>query len=75
MDDLLSIEVTLKVLSRVKVGFDYRVLRTTDGVEYELARGHTLLACVGNDHAPLRMSKEAEQLLLSAEVLEGELHL
>jgi acyl-CoA thioester hydrolase len=75
LDDLLVIETRLSSLTRVKVGFDYRVLREVDGGEQEIANGHTLLACVGDDHSPLRMSREAEQLLLSAEVREGELHL
>ena len=77
LDDLLSVEARLSVLTRVKVGFDYRVLRKKkddDSLE-EIAFGHTLLACVGNDHRPLRMSKEAEQLILSPEVNEGEIHL
>lgn len=75
LDDLLVIESRLSVLSRVKVGFDYRVLRRTDDGENEIAEGHTLLACVGNDHLPLRMSKEAERILLSPEIHEGEVHL
>lgn len=75
LDDLLVIETRLSSLTRVKVGFDYRVLREVDGGEQEIASGHSLLACVGDDHSPLRMSREAEQLLLSAEVREGELHL
>ena len=75
LDDLLVIETRLTSLSRVKVGFEYRVLRDAGTGEQEIAVGHTLLACVGDDHSPLRMSREAEQLLLSAELREGELHL
>jgi acyl-CoA thioester hydrolase len=78
LDDLLTIESRLSLLSRVKVGFDYRVIRKTSPKHPEpmvLATGHTLLACVGNDHHPLRMSKEAEQLLLSAESESAEQHL
>ncbi len=74
LDDLLTIEARLSFLSRVKVGFDYRVLRIVDGSETLLATGHVLLACVGNDHSPLRMSKEAEELILSNEIRNGELH-
>ena len=77
LDDLLSVEARLSVLTRVKVGFDYRVLREnkeSSQIE-EIAIGHTLLACVGNDHRPLRMSKEAVKLILSPEVNDGELHL
>lgn len=75
LDDLLTVESRLTTLTRVRVGFDYRVLRPIAGGEEEIAVGATMLACVGNDHAPLRMSKEAEQLLLSPELAEGELHL
>lgn len=75
LDDLLVVEARLSVLSRVKVGFDYRVLRDGPEGERMLASGHTLLACVGNDHAPLRMSKDAEELMLSPEIRNGELHL
>jgi acyl-CoA thioesterase FadM len=74
LDDLLHVESRLNVLSRVKVGFEYQVRRqTTDGLS-TIATGSTLLACVGNDHKPLRMSKDAEQLLLSPELREGEIH-
>lgn len=75
LDDLLRIEAKLSVLSRVKVGFSYKVKRELDGELVQIAQGTTLLACVGNDHRPLRMSKEAEQLILSPETQEGELHL
>lgn len=74
LDDLLRVEARLSVLSRVKVGFEYRVSRMTDEGLLEIATGSTLLACVGNDHRPIRMSKEAESLILSPEVLEGEVH-
>lgn len=74
LDDLLTIEARLSYLSRVKVGFDYRVLRPADDEEILLAQGHVLVACVGNDHAPLRMSKDAEELFLSAEIRNGEIH-
>lgn len=75
LDDLLVIETRLSTLTRVKVGFDYRVFRQTDEGETQIAVGSTLLACVGNDHSPLRMSKQAEQLLLSPELQAGEVHL
>ena len=75
LDDLLRVEARLSVLSRVKVGFDYTVKRELDGELIEIARGSTLLACVGNDHRPIRMSKEAEQFILSPESQNGELHL
>lgn len=75
LDDLLTIEARLSFLSRIKVGFDYRVLRSGDAGEEQLASGHTMLACVGNDHRPIRMSRDAEQLILSPELREGEVHL
>jgi acyl-CoA thioester hydrolase len=75
LDDLLHVEARLSSLSRIKVGFDYRVLRQTDDGLKQIATGTSLLACVGNDHRPLRMSPEAEQLLLSPQTKNGELHL
>jgi acyl-CoA thioester hydrolase len=75
LDDLLRVEARLAVLSRVKVGFDYTVRRMTDDGLIAIATGSTLLACVGNDHRPIRMSKEAEQLILSPEVYSGEINL
>lgn len=74
LDDLLTVEARLTTLSRVKVKFDYRVLR--DGAEGEqlLATGATLLACVGDDHAPCRMPREAEAVLLAEELRAGEIH-
>jgi acyl-CoA thioester hydrolase len=75
LDDLLRVEARLNVLSRVKVGFDYTVKRMVDDRLVQIAQGSTLLACVGNDHRPIRMSKEAEQLILSPELHVGELHL
>jgi hypothetical protein len=47
---------------------------TDDGL-LVIATGSTLLACVGNDHRPIRMSKEAERLILSPEEYSGEINL
>jgi acyl-CoA thioester hydrolase len=77
LDDLLRVEARLSFLSRVRVGFDYQVFRPsleTDEVSL-IATGSTMLACVDNKHAPVRMSRDAEQLLLSAETIPGEVHL
>jgi acyl-CoA thioester hydrolase len=74
LDDLLTVEARLTTLSRVKVGFEYRVLRDGPEGEQLLATGATMLACVGDDHAPCRMPLEAEGLLLSEEVRAGEVH-
>lgn len=82
LDDLLRIEATLTSISRVKIGFSYRVLRNSEDQQSlsdeglkVIATGSTLLACVGDDHRPIRMSPDAEQLLLAAESQAGELHL
>ena len=74
LDDLLTVEARLTTLSRVKVGFDYRVLRDGPEGEQLLATGATLLACVGDDHAPCRMPREAEAVLLAQELRAGEIH-
>jgi acyl-CoA thioester hydrolase len=74
LDDLLHVEARLAILSRVKVWFDYTVRRETDEGLVQIATGSTLLACVGNDHRPIRMSKEAEQLILSPEKTSGEIN-
>lgn len=74
LDDLLTVEARLTTLSRVKVGFEYRVLRDGPEGEQLLATGMTLLACVGDDHAPCRMPREAEAVLLAQEMRAGEIH-
>lgn len=74
LDDLLTVESRLSELGRVKVRFDYRVLRDKDGDEELIAEGHTTLACVGNDHAPMRLPNEAVQVLLSRETRASEVH-
>lgn len=75
LDDLLTVEARLSFLSRVRVGFDYKVFRPAAGEDDQLiATGQTMLACVNNEHTLVRMSKDAERLFLSAEVLPGELH-
>lgn len=75
LDDLLRVEASLAWLSRVKVGFNYRVHRQTEDGLVQIATGSTMLACVGDDHRPIRMSKEAESLILSPEVSSGEINL
>ena len=60
-DDLVRIETTVATLSRVRVGFAYRVLRAEPGPETLLATGrteHTFLSPEGrlvrlDRHAPL----------------------
>jgi acyl-CoA thioester hydrolase len=76
LDDLLTVEARLSFLSRVRVGFEYQVFRPVAGTDEPqlICTGTTMLACVNDDHALVRMSKDAEKLLLSAELLVGEVH-
>ena len=63
-DDELVVETRLGATTRVTVRFDYRVLRAGELV----VQGHTLLACVDDDHKPRRIPEDVEKMLLSAEV-------
>jgi len=73
-DELLCIETRLSELTRVKVRFDYRLLREPEGdlapgtEEQLVAEGHTLLACVDQHHIPRRIPREAEAVLLGPEL-------
>lgn len=68
-DELVVIETRLSELARVKVRFEYRLLRSSLGVDDEiLAEGYTLLACVDRDHVPRRLPPEAEAVLTGPEV-------
>lgn len=68
-DELVVIESRLSELYRVKVRFDYRLLRPLPGmVEEVLAEGYTVLACVGHDHVPRRLPSEAEAVLTGPEL-------
>jgi acyl-CoA thioester hydrolase len=76
-DELLCIETCLTELSRVKVRFDYRLLRELEGDpssnsadpdQQLVAEGHTLLACVDQHHIPRRIPAEAEAVLLGPEL-------
>jgi acyl-CoA thioester hydrolase len=68
-DELVVIETRLSELSRVKVRFDYRLLRPTPETEDEiLAEGYTLLACVDREHVPRRLPAEAEAVLTGPEI-------
>ncbi len=70
-DELVVIETRLSELSRVKVRFDYRLLRSSSEADEEtLAEGYTLLACVDRDHVPRRLPAEAEAVLTGPEVEE-----
>jgi acyl-CoA thioester hydrolase len=69
-DELVVIETRLTELARVRVRFDYRLLRPSEngGQDEVLAEGYTLLACVGQDHIPRRLPSEAEAVLMGPEV-------
>lgn len=71
-DELVVIETRLTELMRVKVRFDYRLLRplAERGLEEVVAEGHTLLACVGQDHVPRRLPAQAEAVLTGPELEE-----
>ena len=71
-DELISIETRLTELSRVRVRFDYRLLRPVGHDQEEiLAEGYTVLACVGTDHVPRRLPAEAEAVLTAPEIEDG----
>ncbi len=71
-DELLVIETRLTELTRVKVRFDYRLLRSLGSAREEelVAEGYTLLACVGQDHVPRRFPAQAEAVLTGPEIEE-----
>jgi len=46
-DEVLCVESRLTELTRVKVRFEYRLLRGATGSDELVAEGFTLLACVG----------------------------
>jgi len=73
-DELLCVETRLTELARVKVRFDYRLLREPEGEEavvdpddQVVAEGHTVLACVDQHHIPRRIPAEAEAVLTGPE--------
>lgn len=69
-DELLSVETRLTELARVKVRFDYRLIRAPEenASGDVVAEGHTLLACVDQHHVPRRLPPEAEAVLLGPEL-------
>ena len=70
-DELVVIETRLSELSRVKVRFEYRLLRPGEASDDEvLAEGYTLLASVDQDHVPRRLPAEAEAVLMGPEIEE-----
>lgn len=68
-DELVVLETRLVALARVRVRFDYRLLRELPNREEELlAEGYTLLACVDHDHVPRRLPAGAEAVLRGPEL-------
>jgi acyl-CoA thioester hydrolase len=63
-DDVIQVETALASLTRVTMRFDYRVLR---GSEF-LCEGETLLACVGDNLAPTRITPHMAEVLARAEL-------
>jgi acyl-CoA thioester hydrolase len=65
--DELLIETRLVDVERVRVRFEYTVLRAAgDAAAPEvLCRGHTLLACVGRDLAPRRLPEDVRERMVA----------
>lgn len=64
-DELLTIETRLTEMTRVKVRFDYRLLRACS--DEIVAEGFTLLACVDAHHVPRRIPPAADAILRGPE--------
>ncbi|HEY2407404.1 MAG TPA: thioesterase family protein [Polyangiaceae bacterium] len=64
-DELLSVETRLTEITRVKVRFDYRLLRACS--DEVVAEGFTLLACVDDEHVPRRIPPAADAILRGPE--------
>jgi acyl-CoA thioester hydrolase len=68
-DDVLIVESRLGELGRVKLRFDYRLLRElADGGEELVTEGSTTLACVGDDHAPKRIPLDVVDVVRGPEI-------
>ncbi|HYQ02682.1 MAG TPA: thioesterase family protein [Polyangiaceae bacterium] len=68
-DEVLCVESRLTELTRVKVRFDYRLLRGGLVKPDELvAEGFTLLACVDDNHIPRRIPPNADAILRGPEL-------
>lgn len=67
-DEVLVVETRLGLLRRVRLRFDYRVVRPVEDSAVELvAEGSTELACVDNDHRPRKLPADVIEILLSPE--------
>ncbi|MEO8900503.1 MAG: acyl-CoA thioesterase [Polyangiaceae bacterium] len=68
-DEVLCVESRLTELTRVKVRFEYRLLRGGASSDGELvAEGFTLLACVDDQHVPRRIPPNADTILRGPEL-------
>lgn len=58
-DDLLIIETRVASTTRIRLSFEYRILREEpDGSETLIAEGSTLHAAIGRDGRPVRLPAE-----------------
>lgn len=62
-DDELLVEARVSVVTRVKVGFGYRILHGQELV----CSGETVLACVDDNHRPRRLPPNVLEVLLAPE--------
>jgi len=62
-DDVLVVETTCAVVTRVTIRFTYRILRDAT----LLCEGDTLLACVGDDMTPKRIPPSIAEVFQSPE--------
>jgi acyl-CoA thioester hydrolase len=65
-DERLVVETICTEVSRVIVRFAYRLVRDLPGEEL-VAEGYTMLACVGDDHAPKRIPEDVRAILTGPE--------
>ncbi|MGE0323634.1 MAG: acyl-CoA thioesterase [Polyangiaceae bacterium] len=62
-DDELVVEARVSLVTRVKVGFGYRILHGEELV----CSGETVLACVDDTHRPRRLPPNVLEVLLAPE--------
>ncbi|HLV19993.1 MAG TPA: thioesterase family protein [Polyangiaceae bacterium] len=67
-DEELFVESRLTELTRVRVRFDYRILRMRQEQEEVIAEGETLLCCVDDQHVVRRIPAEVAEGLLAPEL-------
>jgi acyl-CoA thioester hydrolase len=60
-DDELAIKTTARLLSPIRLAFDYDVVRTADG--QSIALGHTVHAAVDRTGRPVRLPARVRDLL------------